>query len=260
MGKPPGPCSSKTLCSTAPANLRSLSSPAAWRPQTAVKACSPRPSLHLALSHRHVPVPPTSLQGFSAPLLSSPWCPAPSRPRFASGSPIPMSSPLSSHLPLSPGLPQLLPHCPPLPSPSVSCRPRPLPQSWSSSSSPRPCPHRFGPLSPGLLPRQLWSSAVSLGSPGLWAFPTQALEGAQYGGPGSRGLKSGVKVGGCCLPWSWVSLGFQPEPPTPPASPPPRARTQTLRQLDSWSRDGGVGWRPMRGGQSWGQTSPFPSK
>ena len=160
VGKPPGPCLSKTLCSTAPPNLRSLSSPSAWHPQTAAKVSAladpPPTELFPTGACLSFPLPSllSALFTLVSPHLPLPFCPWLFHPNV-----FPLILPSTSLTRPSP----LLPHCPPFPSPSVSCRPRPLPQPWSSSSSP-------GPMSPQVWPSQSWvvpQAALICLQPGL---------------------------------------------------------------------------------------------
>lgn len=159
---------------------------------------------HTAPSCTRMPAPPAVLQGFGTSV------PRPVPPPLCSLILPPMSSPLFFHLvshPVSPSSP---------PSPAG---PSPLPQSQSSSgsSSSSPMSPRAQPPQAGLLPKQPWSSAFSLGAPGLWHSPRHpggTVWGLWpcFGEPGiwgpevwGRGWKPAALV---CPLGNWVSLCF----------------------------------------------------
>ena len=154
VGKPPGPCLSKTLCSTAPPNLHSLSSPSSWHPQTAAKvsALADPPSTKPFPTGARLSFPLPSLLSALITLVS-PHCPPPFCPWLSHPNVFRLILPSTSLTQPSPFSPTallfLLP--PVLQAPTLT----PALEQQQQQQPLVPCSHRFGPLSPGLSPRQL---------------------------------------------------------------------------------------------------------
>lgn len=248
LGKPTGPCFSKTLPTAAPdtrlpaagaaSHCSSLDSPEAGPP-------------HSSYTHAHTCTrtrlsPPCVLQGFctSAPTLLSLSLShsAPNSPTLRS----PYSPIYLSHL---------TPHSSPivliflLPAHPAGLSPYPSLGAAAAAAAPAPCPHRPSP-SAGATPQEPWS-AFSLGASELWGFPTppsgdtvwvgapSLFCGAQDQGGQGLGSRPEAAVLHSALPEA-QSLYFQSKPlPHPhPLFSSPRTQ-QTLRQWGVGGRGGG---------------------